>query len=60
MIRVLLFYVAALAFPLVAFMLWRYLSGLARSTNGTTPSQPPPLPWTWLSVAGVILLPLSD
>ena len=56
MIRVLLFYVAALVFPLVAFMLWRYLAGLAKSTKGAAPVQQPPVPWTWLSLAGVILL----
>ena len=56
MFRVLLFYVAALVFPLVAFLLWRYLSGLAHSPAGTAPAQQTPVPWIWVSLAGVILL----
>ena len=59
MLRVLLTYAGALALPAAVFMLWRYLSALAAGTPRTaqgTSGQSPPLPWTWLSVAGVILL----
>ena len=60
MFRVLLTYAGALALPAAVFMLWRYLSALAagtpRTAQGTSQSDGQPLPWTWLSVAGVILL----
>ena len=64
MLRVLLTYAGALVLPAAVFMLWRYLSALAAGTprnaqgaaQETAQGDGPPLPWTWLSVAGVILL----
>jgi len=63
MLRVLLTYAGALVLPAAVFMLWRYLSALAagtpRNAQGTAQGASPPLPWTWLSVAGVILLVIT-